>query len=102
MLIYWFSFQRQSSVLNTTFEKEEASEEAIEEVVVSPPRLFQNEQQADKQEQPSEIQEGGAEERFLTPRDESRDLAFGLADLQEGRVDKLLETIAGLFNEVVN
>lgn len=48
-----------------------------------------------------EEENGEPTPRFLTPRGENCDLAFDLTDLQEGRVEKLLETIAALLNEVL-
>ena len=98
--------QRQSNELNRTFEKEDEAP-----LVTSTPPPIQRElleEQAAKQEsnEPQALPTTQEEEkveptpRFLTPREESCDLEFGLTDLQEGRVEKLLETIAALLNEV--
>lgn len=95
-------------MLNTTFEKED--DEEVEEALLipPPPPAFQNEPEEEEVVDapanasntflnvPEEI-----EEKFHTPvEDNKRDSVLDLTDLQEGRVDKLLETISALFDEV--
>jgi hypothetical protein len=78
---------RNSSVLNVTFEKEDNQEN--QDLPAASPALKENsaiEEETDKFHTPTEINK--------------RDSVLDLTDLQEGRVDSLMETISALFNEV--
>lgn len=78
---------RNSSVLNVTFEKEDNEEN--QDLPSASPILESNsaiEEETDKFHTPTEINK--------------RDSILDLTDLQEGRVDKLMETISALFQEV--
>ena len=94
-------------MLNTTFEKED--DEEVEEILLTPPPppAFQDESEevVDAPTTKTEtfnlhVPEEDIEDKFHTPVENKRDSVLDLTDLQEGRVDKLLETIAALFQEV--
>jgi hypothetical protein len=78
---------RNSSVLNVTFEKEDNEEN--QDLPSASPILEANfaiDDETDKFHTPTEVNK--------------RDSVLDLTDLQEGRVDKLMETISALFEEV--
>jgi hypothetical protein len=78
---------RNSSILNVTFEKEDDQEN--QDLPAASPILKEN----------SAIDE--ETDNFHTPTEiNKRDSVLDLTDLQEGRVDSLMETISALFNEV--
>ncbi len=80
---------RNSSVLNVTFEKEDDQENPQKDLPAASPNLKEN----------SAIEE--ETDHFHTPTEiNKRDSVLDLTDLQEGRVDSLMETISALFNEV--
>ena len=94
-------------MLNTTFEKED--DEEVEEILLTPPPppAFQDESEevVDAPTTNTEtfnlhVPDEDIEDKFHTPVENKRDSVLDLTDLQEGRVDKLLETIAALFQEV--
>lgn len=99
--------QRTSSILNTTFEKEDDIQEEEQELVTPLPPAFQ----LDTEEvidapitKPNvaveETPEGEADDRFHTPIEVKPDSLLDANDLREGRVGDLLETIGALLQVV--
>lgn len=83
--------------MNTTFEKEDIEDEKL--LTPPPPPAFQDEVE---EEIDAGVRDEEAEDKFHNPAESKQGSTLDLTDLQEGRVDKLLETIAALFQEVLS